>query len=74
MIKKLIDREVTKSTPMLLFEPSMNITAVARTVELDALMHVALECALRTHHMTKISSLAHSVPSGSAVPSGCRYL
>jgi hypothetical protein len=66
--------EVTKSTRVLSSKPSTNITAVARMVELDALMHVALEFALRMHHMAKISPLAHClVPSGPAVPSRYRY-
>ena len=73
---ELIDRGSDyscKSTRMLLFKPFTNITAVARMVELDALMHVALEFALRMHHMAKISPLAHLVPSGSTVPSRYRY-
>jgi hypothetical protein len=53
--------EVTKSTRMVPFKPSANITALARKVELnlDAEMHLALKFALRTHRMTKTSSLAH---------------
>jgi hypothetical protein len=54
-----INGEVTKSTRMMPFKPSTNITIVARKVELDTVMHLALEFALRTHHITKISSSAH---------------